>query len=420
MGEALGDARPPLLSSLIPLSPERRPGGSPLVERLRTAPANEREGLILSLVQAEVQAVLGLASPPDAKAGFFDLGMDSLMAVEIRNKLAAATALKLPATLLFDYPAPDDLARFIQGQLKAPATMYPSSVGSDATDGTLAKLLKHSFETGETEDVDRILESAVKIRLKAESKLIGFKAFQEASPIILARGQEKPQLICFSSFFLPAGPTVYARFTANMRARRTIWVLPHSGFNDQEALRQDFDEFIATRAKHALSCANGAPFVLVGHSAGGWIAVKVAEHLASIGQSAAGVVLLDTLEIDQISPAMIKMIRKNTVERASCLGGISDSAMTAMTWYTEFLLPERFQLPFSFPSSPTLLVRATEPAPEFAGYEWRTRWGRATDVVDVTGDHNSILEKKETADIVDNWATLIASREHRHSDSNSG
>ncbi|MGV9387091.1 SDR family NAD(P)-dependent oxidoreductase, partial [Nonomuraea sp. NPDC003707] len=97
--------------------------GTAFAARLAELPPAKRERLVVSLVRSEAAAVLGHTSddPVQPDRAFNELGFDSLTAVELRNRLGRATGLKLPATLVFDYPTPIALARFVQDRL-APET----------------------------------------------------------------------------------------------------------------------------------------------------------------------------------------------------------------------------------------------------------------------------------------------------------
>ena len=91
----------------------------PIAQRLaRTPPAQRQADLVAWLGQA-LQTVLRLPEPPDASIGFSTLGMDSLMAVELRNRLNAQLRLDppLPSTILFDSPNLSVLAQSIQQRL---------------------------------------------------------------------------------------------------------------------------------------------------------------------------------------------------------------------------------------------------------------------------------------------------------------
>ena len=97
---------------------EAAPAGG-LVSRLRRTPAAEREAVLVGFVRDEVRAVLGLSERPPATVGFFELGMDSLMAVELRSRLDGALSgvAALSGTAVFDHPDAQSLARHLAGEL---------------------------------------------------------------------------------------------------------------------------------------------------------------------------------------------------------------------------------------------------------------------------------------------------------------
>jgi acyl transferase domain-containing protein len=104
---------PPLLRGLIRAARVTAPAPVRLVrDTWEALPAEDRAGAVLSFVREEVTRVLdhGAAHVIDVSRGFKELGFDSLIAVELRNRLNKVTGLHLPTTVVFDYPTPADLA----------------------------------------------------------------------------------------------------------------------------------------------------------------------------------------------------------------------------------------------------------------------------------------------------------------------
>ncbi|WSE26433.1 type I polyketide synthase [Amycolatopsis rhabdoformis] len=87
--------------------------------RIGALPAAERPRAVAELVCGTAAVVLGHdnASAVDPRKGFIELGFDSLTAIELRNRLDGVTGLRLPATLIFDYPSVEVLAEFLVGSV---------------------------------------------------------------------------------------------------------------------------------------------------------------------------------------------------------------------------------------------------------------------------------------------------------------
>jgi acyl transferase domain-containing protein len=96
-------------------------GRSALARQLAEQPESERQRTLVRLVRAHTSVVQGHPSPDaiDVAKRFRDQGVDSLTAVELRNRLSTETGLRLPATLVFDHPTPTALATYL-GDLLAP------------------------------------------------------------------------------------------------------------------------------------------------------------------------------------------------------------------------------------------------------------------------------------------------------------
>lgn len=104
-----------LWRTLLPARRPARAGGRTLADRLARLPEPERAARVLALIREEAAHALGLRSAESVRPDqpLRELGMDSVTAVDLRNRISTRLGTKLPATLLFDHPTPSRLAEYL-------------------------------------------------------------------------------------------------------------------------------------------------------------------------------------------------------------------------------------------------------------------------------------------------------------------
>ena len=170
------DAVPAFFSAMAPPArlvsaagglPERT-AEQPIRDRLANSPAATRQNLLVGYVRQQVARVLGLDTGDglDPRQPLTDMGLDSLMAVELRNLIGSGLGLAsaLPATIVFDYPSIKEMAGYLETRLPAD----PSQAG---TAGQPAAGVKgndfdalNNIEELSDEEVDRLFAARVASR----------------------------------------------------------------------------------------------------------------------------------------------------------------------------------------------------------------------------------------------------------------
>ncbi|CAL9342130.1 2-succinylbenzoate--CoA ligase [Streptomyces sp. enrichment culture] len=425
-------------------------GGVPLARRLAAASPGERGGLLLTEVRTLAASVLGHPEGAGAIDGddlLADLGLDSLAAVDLRNLLVASTGLALPSTLLFDFPTPRAVAAELaerydreavaSGSPGVPerpdAVGHPGGSGRPADGGasggpgaagsppapvrvggapdaggasdSLSTLFRAACDRGRTWDGMALLTIAARLRPVLDSAGAPGAALE---PVTLAPGGAGPRLICFPALSALSGPQEYARFGVGLRDMRPVSAVRHPGFGPGEALPATLDALVTAHAATVRAVAGDGPPVLLGRSAGGWVAQAVAERLEAEGSAPLAVVLVDTYpSSDDDRGQVLSAMTSDMLRRAAEFPSADPGRLTAMAGYFELFAgwkPSRL-------ASPTLFVRARDPLP---GAEPAPVWSLPHAEVVVPGDHFTVLEEhaRTTALAVHRWLADPDRRTH--------
>jgi acyl carrier protein len=153
------DDTPALLRELMTTSRRKAKPAVDLVAELRKQQPAAREAHLQAVLQAEAAKVLGLR---DVEVGrpLRELGLDSLMAVELRNRISGRLGRVLPATLVFDHPTLERQGRFILDRV---LDMFEASPAQGTPAGTEALSIETMSDLSEQEAIDRLTAELSKI-----------------------------------------------------------------------------------------------------------------------------------------------------------------------------------------------------------------------------------------------------------------
>ncbi|WP_337466368.1 type I polyketide synthase [Saccharopolyspora spinosa] len=387
----------------------------PLHERLAGLSEGERRQQVLQRVRADIAVVLGhgRSSDVDIEKPLAELGFDSLTAIELRNRLATATGLRLPATLAFDHGTAAALAQHVCAQLGTATAPAPRRTDDNDATEPVRSLFQQAYAAG------RILDGMDLVKVAAQLRpVFGSPGELESlpKPVQLSRGPEELALVCMPALIGMPPAQQYARIAAGFRDVRDVSVIPMPGFIAGEPLPSAIEVAVRTQAEAVLQEFAGGSFVLVGHSSGGWLAHEVAGELERRGVVPAGVVLLDTYIPGEITPRFSVAMAHRTYEKLATFTDMQDVGITAMGGYFR-MFTEWTPTPIG---APTLFVRTEDCVADPEGRpwtddSWRPGWTLADATVQVPGDHFSMMDEHagSTAQAVASWLDKLNQRTAR-------
>ncbi|MFE7568626.1 type I polyketide synthase [Streptomyces sp. NPDC057539] len=372
-----------------------------LARRLTGLTEEEQDREVLRVVRDQAAAVLGYPSDElDVSGSLTQLGLDSLTALELRNRLATATGLRLPTTVVFDQPTGPALAGYLRRELASGTVDTPAAPTALAAEDTFTGLFRQSCDLGLYEEGWHMVTAAARVRpvFTAPDEVPALPS------ITLATGPGTP-LLCFPPTMAPSGPHYFAWFAPVFAGERDVTVLPHPGFAAGEALPATRETVVRFQAEAVRRQAGDRPFVLLGYSSGGWLANAVAALLEQQGSAPAAVVLLDTHTATTSFEDRLEAALRKRLSSSKAFELMNGAQLTGQGGYVPVFSdwePEPVE-------APTLYVHATFPPGESAALEteddWEPTWPLPHEDAYVPGDHFTIMEdhSESTALAVRAW-----------------
>lgn len=389
------DLLPPLLNGIV----ERRPAQAHTVvseKDINGLPPDKRAAAVLDLVTREMATVLGRQKEDiDPHRPLGEYGFDSLMALELRNRIAQSVSIRLSATVVFEQPNASALASFVVNEMAVP-------VPAESREGlvTLQELYRQALDQGQLVLGTKLLHTAASLR-----PTFSVKDSFTARTVALAAGRQ-PVLYCFNSCMQTAGTQSYAQLGRILAGRRRVVNVTLPGFLEGEPLPDSVEAVMEAVADAVEQEGPKQPRVFLGTSAGGWFAHGAAAAIEARGGRVDGVILVDSYppQDDFLGRFGLALVA-GMGERAEQFGMPSDARLTASGWYGGLFAdyrPEHIR-------AREVLLRVTEPLSPTDDPNWRATWPTRHEAIDIDGNHFSVLEThcQPTTEVIESWITSL-------------
>jgi len=249
---------PPFYQKVQPSkSKSRKPKQPEFGQQLEAAPPSQRRGLLVEYLRIQVAKTLGVSSPEqiELEQRLFDLGLDSLMAVELRSRLQSSLGCSLRSTLLFDYPTIEALVDYLAKEVLS---------------------LENAASSNQT---------------TSHQEIAGNDSYHSTLVTIQPQGSQPPL------FFVPGilGNVFYLERLAHyLGSEQPFYALRSLGLDEDLEPYKRIEDIAAHHIKGITTLQPHGPYLLGGHSFGGKVAFEIAQQLRMRGEEVSLLAIIDT------------------------------------------------------------------------------------------------------------------------------
>src|SRR5690606_27192012 len=295
--------------------------------RIHGLPPEQQLELISSQVMREVGAITATTELDDDVA-LADLGLDSLMALQLRNSIREHLNVDVPMTEIFSHSSIGDFSKMLLEMVRAdrddreqpleaaepdtdteadPLREFAALRSPSMRHGTrrsapyitphLSPVLAELFKARQVDDALGFLRSLARLRQLNWHR--NPEALSTPDPIVLSQDNQKTgegllkQLYCVPSVAAPGTPLQYAKIASSFSGKLTARGGFNLGYAVGDPLPIGTEATVLHHARTAIDLAGGRPYGIVGYSAGAWLAMDVVARTVDLGVPPGALILID-------------------------------------------------------------------------------------------------------------------------------